>query len=122
MLYIRPDGRPVLELVNICNHGLTVAVAAMPISTNAWHHLVAVHSNRTALVYVDGVPSGSSTYQESLNAPANTHILLGGAIGQEATYLKGKIGETRFYNRALSAEEVAMLTNAGEKSGKKPRP
>jgi hypothetical protein len=60
-------------------------------------------------MYVDGVLAGSLKYQESLGAPVNTPILLGRAVGQAPTNFKGKIGETRFYNRALSPQEIQQL-------------
>lgn len=117
-LYTLPDGRPQFGLGKVWTYGLGGATAAAPLSPNAWHHVVAVHSNRTARLYVDGMPSGSCTYRESLSAPMRTPILLGKALGQATMYFKGKMDEVRFYDRALSEKEVAALTKADARSGK----
>lgn len=83
------------------------------VSTNTWYHVCAVYnaSAITASIYLNGVLgqtlSGSSAFQ---NPPGNYAV---GAFGQNGSYYwPGKIPLHRYYNRVLTAAEIAQNYNA----------
>lgn len=85
-----------------------------PISDNKWHHVVLVRdAAKNMSIYVDGVlgGTGSDVYTiantEALRLGDNISNASGGANHQ------GQIDETRYYNRALSEEEITQLYEYG---------
>jgi hypothetical protein len=74
------------------------------ISTNRWHHLVAVYDGSIMRVYLDGVRS-SSEYPQSGKIDLGYGSTYTGVYG-EAHY-DGKIDELRIYKSALTDEEVS---------------
>lgn len=94
---------------------LATAAGTSSINDGAWHHVVGVRSEeRTALLYVDGIQEGSSSFSGSDTSIYANNALIIGAHGNEAANpLAGTIDEVRVYNRALSSTEVQdMYTNA----------
>ena len=84
------------------------------ISDNKWHHVVLVRdAAKNMSIYVDGVlgETGSDAYTiantEALQLGDNLSNAGGGANHQ------GQIDETRYYNRALSAEEITQIYQYG---------
>lgn len=84
------------------------------ISDNKWHHVVLVRdAAKNMSIYVDGVlgETGSDAYTiantEALRLGDNLSNAGGGANHQ------GQIDETRYYNRALSEEEISQLYEYG---------
>ena len=68
--------------------------------------VVGVVSNGTGFIYVNGVLSASGV----ISQPSYPHRLQVGEKGQNnSDFLGGSISDTRLYNRALSANEVAKL-------------
>ena len=73
---------------------------------NSWNHIVVTYDNQQANIYKDGILAGSATgtYVMGLNA-----VRIGAAVSE---YFSGKIDDVRFYNHALSADEVKQLYNS----------
>ena len=87
--------------------GSGVIVSAGVVQTNRWYHLVFTSDGTTKKAYLDGsfVASGTTT----INSAANGKAFIFGRYGTYAgAYFNGKIGHTRVYEGALTAEEVAQ--------------
>lgn len=83
---------------------------------NTWTHIVYVWKNgatQTLETYINGSSIGSVNHSLSslLNTPANLYI---GSYnnGEFAQYFTGRIGITRLYNAALTANQVLQNFNA----------
>jgi hypothetical protein len=80
-----------------------------------WHHIVCIRDGNVARMYIDGIaePSYDITGLGNLNDAGSARI---GALSQNGTLsnqFRGEIDEVRFYNRALSAQEIKALYNQG---------
>jgi hypothetical protein len=84
------------------------AVGALPLDT--WTHVVGVYTGTTKLIYINGVLSDSSATSITAIKDTSQDLYIGGTFAtSNYRYFTGKIDETRIYNRALSATEVAAL-------------
>ena len=90
--------------------------ASTAFTVGTWHHVAVVRNNGTLSIYIDGAfrlsgAEGSATPSYPLN-------MIAGAFGYSGfsppryNPLNGKMDEIRFYNRALSASEIAALTSS----------
>lgn len=79
------------------------------VNDNRWHHLVVVRNGPySAQLYVDGVLDSSASTPPSESASVQTTgPLLIGAGNQ--TFFAGQIDDVRFYDRALSPDEIRQL-------------
>ena len=78
--------------------------------TGVWYDFVATRSGSSVSAYVNGIQIGSS--QTDTTSIAQANWIIGKYSGGEPTY--GTIDDFRFYNRALSATEVALLYASGK--------
>ena len=82
-------------------------------SLNAWHHLVCMWDGTTnsngAKMYLNGSLFAQGTSTDTSFATAH-NIFAGG--NRSGFFWDGKIAVTRFYNRILTADEVAINYNA----------
>jgi hypothetical protein len=78
------------------------------VADGAWHHGATVYNAGTVTLYVDGI-------QRAGAAVVSDRAAAEGYIGRNLTsasphyYWRGKIDDARFYNRALSPDEVQQL-------------
>ena len=77
---------------------------------DAWHHVVVTRDGTSWKLYVDGQLRASQTIACTVNN--GTAVMYGFRDG-EAHYLDGRLDDTRIYNTALTAEEVATLYAMG---------
>ena len=78
-----------------------------------WRHIAAVRAGGTIALYVDGRLAASRADDDptqSLDLGAGSTLWLGGG---PQTGLDGEIAGVRLYDRALEADEVRGMTNAG---------
>jgi len=80
------------------------------LSTDTWYHLVITREGGTVRGYINGVEDGSAVSGATWT---ETTFEIGGWPGQTTRTIDGVIDDVRIYNRALSAEEVALLYNGG---------
>ena len=80
------------------------------LSTNNWYHLVMRRSGTTLSFYQDGVVTPTSYTVGTSMANGLFDIGLNGSGGH---YCNCKIDDVRFYNRALSADEIKKLAGVG---------
>tara|TARA_B100000902_G_scaffold10567_1_gene12895 strand:- start:233 stop:3682 length:3450 start_codon:yes stop_codon:yes gene_type:complete len=87
--------------------GSGVIVSAGVVQTNRWYHLVFTSDGTTKKAYLDGSFVASSTV--TINSAANGKAFIFGRYGEyPGAYFNGKIGHTRVYEGALTAEQVAQ--------------
>jgi len=90
------------------NQGLNGATA-LPLNT--WTHVAGTYNGTTMTVYVNGAFDSSRAV--SISIPANNLPLRIGADSNGASPFSGLIDEVEVFNRALSASEIAAISNAG---------
>jgi len=87
---------------------------AATIETGSWCHAVFTHeSGRASAIYINGKPINVVPVTGSLPGDAGTPVRIGRGIGPSETF-DGTIDEVMIFDRALTAEEVARLYEAGK--------
>jgi hypothetical protein len=103
------------------NHGGAI------ITSMAFHHIAAVYDGTNARLYIDGSAWGKPVFCPGTISPMlpGSFVAIGSSDGRTACpavidnqYFKGAIDEVSIYNRALSAEEIESIFQAGD-SGKR---
>jgi len=82
------------------------------INDGLWHHVAYVYDQSDTgyiRVYIDGTSSGFQTNSAAWSWPPDQQIELGLSHDIYWFGLEGALDEVRFYNRPLSASEVAMI-------------
>jgi hypothetical protein len=85
-------------------------ISSSNMTINVWYHVAFTSSGAGSTLYLNGTNVGTSIHSPS--GWGSTYYL--GAInaGGFAEYLKGSIGTTHIYNRALAATEIQQNFNA----------
>jgi len=86
-----------------------ITIGTTNIQDGVWKYLVGQKSGLSYKVYVNGVLEGSTTANSVGNIASNVDLKLG---TDDGTYLNGRIGTFKIYNRALTATEVLQNYNA----------
>ena len=94
-----------------------------------WHHIAGVYDGAKVQLYLDGQALGNPAPVTGQVSPmlASSFVAFGSSDGRTVCssqcigtrYFKGQIDEVDFFNRALSASEIAAIYNAGS-AGKCP--
>ena len=81
------------------------------VSQDVWHHVVLTYDNSTSAVvmYLDGLSVGTVTDATFPGLTNSSSLVLGMNAEGNGEYYSGKVDDTRIYNHALSASEVATL-------------
>ena len=79
---------------------------------NTWHHVVAMHSNGTSIVYVDNVVIDTGTVTSG-PVPSGTVCTFGIHNNKGVHPMGGVIDQVVVFNRALTGPEVSHLYNSG---------
>ncbi|MFE7674440.1 LamG domain-containing protein [Streptomyces albidoflavus] len=88
------------------------ALAAGPAVRGVWTHLVGVWDGERIHLYADGRLEGSADTTLSWAATEGFNIGRAKWDGTPANRFNGAIGDVRAYNRALTAEEAAVVSGA----------
>ena len=110
---LNKQGRNVVRLGS-ANAGLN---STGTFTTNTWQHLAFVYTGSVVTFYVNGVASGFGNIGNLIN---NTlPIQLGAPRGAQAAgeLFQGQMDELRLYNRALTASEIANLSEGDQTTG-----
>jgi hypothetical protein len=119
------DGRPTVHIVDQFPDKALKITAKEPLETNRWHHLMAVFDGQregaeAITLYVDGVKAEVEVNNNKLGSNILTDVpfRLGGRSGKDgpADALSGGpvfLQDVRFYDKALTSEEVGMLALEG---------
>jgi DUF1680 family protein len=89
--------------------GSAYSTQGVPITTNQWHHAVALKEGSRLALYLDGTERSSATVPEQIQSTSK-HLALGGNplfVGNE--HLAVSLSDFAFYGRALKLEEVQGL-------------
>jgi uncharacterized repeat protein (TIGR01451 family) len=78
---------------------------------NAWHHIALVSTDSLVTLYIDGAVKGTSP-RSPISSTGNP-FRMGYTTNYQSPAFNGLIDEVEIFNRALSAEEVAAIYNAG---------
>ncbi|SEA33128.1 Glycosyl hydrolases family 32 N-terminal domain-containing protein [Thalassobacillus cyri] len=94
------------------------ALRAASMSTGEWHHVAVTMNDFNASLYVDGeeVANSSVFNMEPRMLMETTLNALGKSRRDAHSLFDGKFDDFRVYNRALSANEIAELTESADKS------
>lgn len=97
---------------SIGNGTTTIDAVSAAIPTTGWVHVMCTWDGTTALIYINGVQSGSATgFTGSVSTdPANFVTM--GSIAGGGSYLNGLLSSCVIYNTALSAARVQAHYNA----------
>jgi hypothetical protein len=93
-------------------------------SAGAWHHIAGTYDQSNIKLYIDGVLAGTTPASFQIDYHS-APLLIGGGVkhllfSSVDQYFNGSIDEVEIYNRALSAEEIAGIYNAGSAGNCKP--
>ncbi|TSC89923.1 MAG: thrombospondin N-terminal-like domain-containing protein [Parcubacteria group bacterium Gr01-1014_3] len=85
------------------------------IIADQWYFVVGTAENSGSLrLYVNGVEDGTADTVGTLYV-AGTNYMIGSNSGNSMGFFGGKIDEVRYYNRALSATEIAEIYKASRR-------
>jgi hypothetical protein len=105
---LMPDGKFGFYLFDVMNRTALSSTTALDLDT--WHHIAAVYDGTKAKLYFDGVLDASMPASGAINA--GTGALLFGHT-PDVPYFAGALDEIRWYSRALTDAEIAMLAAGG---------
>jgi hypothetical protein len=83
------------------------------LQTGQWYHIAVTNVGNTATLYLNGSAVSSGTL--TIDTPQNAPFYIGripGSLG-DIRQLNGMVDEVSVYNRALTADEVQAIYNAG---------
>lgn len=110
-LQINADGG--LRFV-LANGWQTRLDSSVTLGLGEWHHVAATFSQPDMKVYVDGALVGSANHDYALSHDATADVFVAAADHKYypmGSFLPGAMDEVRIYNRALTAQEVADLSD-----------
>jgi len=98
-------------------NGLSNAAASLTaLSVGQWYHVVGTYDGSNVKMYINGVLEKTSAKSGSISYSSVCALTIGhrsSCVGYDA-YTSGTIDDVRIYNRALSAQEVALLYASGQ--------
>ncbi len=114
------DSMWAIEIYDVANRvefhsGLTIFLTATnQLISSSWNHIAVTRNGTMLSMYINGVLSGSvsnsSDFSEINDLQIGRDIMSGNQLGGG---FQGLIDEVSIFNRALSADEVAAIYNAG---------
>ncbi|MGB8226767.1 MAG: LamG domain-containing protein [Sedimentisphaerales bacterium] len=75
-----------------------------------WHHLAGTYDGSILRLYVDGTEQDTKAHIGSIKSTAY-NVFIGENSQETGAYYNGNIDDVRIYNRALDANEIALLAN-----------
>jgi hypothetical protein len=86
---------------------------SVKIVANKWNHIVTTHiNNGTVAIYINGELAGSTTYTGSINTSGSGLLHIGTLNDYIGSYdFDGKVGQVRFYNNALTQDQIRQNYN-----------
>jgi hypothetical protein len=86
-------------------------VSAAIVTTGTWHHVAMTATGADVILYIDGAEAGSSG--RSTITTASNPLRFGFTTNYGGVALNGLIDEVEIFDRALSADDVLAIYNAG---------
>ena len=98
--------------IEVGNGTTSVTSPSYTVSTGQWYHIVGVWTNvasNSIALYINGVSQGSNSHSFTSVKNSTNPLYLGSYNGGEySQWFDGKISAVRYYNKALTAEEVTQ--------------
>ncbi len=93
------------------------------IPTNSWIHVAATRAGDTYTMFWNGDPIVSPLLGQTYDLSSNSSLKFGhrGSPDTRGFFLNGLIDEVEIFNRALSAEEIQAIFDAGRAGKRKPQ-
>jgi len=91
--------------------------AGQTLASNTWYHVTAVFSGTTGTIYLNGSQIGTSSSMAQVRNVARANNYWGMTNGSNNTIWQGQQDELRFWNRALTAAEIASNYNISFSTG-----
>ncbi len=113
-LYVDPDHGLFLNDGRLCWWNLgEVHAGEFQLPLGEWHHVAITYDSTSDTMegYVDGIPDTSTTVADLALPPGMPNVSIGAHGGWDA--LDGMIDDLAVYDRALSANEIAVLSSMG---------
>ncbi len=89
----------------------SIVQSSITLSNNIWYHLAGTYNSGAINLYVNGITGGSGNYTYS----ASSENLILGRYYAGSLSLEGQLSNVKFYNRALTAQEIIQNYNATKK-------
>jgi len=89
--------------------GSTTAILTTAIVENTWYHVGGTYDGSDLKLYLNGELKNSTTHSGLRIASPGNNYILGAQKNTPQDFFDGIIDETRFYARALTADEIAAL-------------
>lgn len=99
-----------LNLVLDADDASAVINSTTTLPVNQWVFLAGTWDGSTARLYINGVLNRTATRTGTIGTDSRA-LYMGGRIGS-TDVMNGRLDEVRFYNRALTAAEIADLAKA----------
>ena len=109
----RTNGTTGGTYLEVGNGTATTAISpSYNVSTGQWYHIVGVWTNvasNSIALYINGVSQGSNSHSFTSVKNSTNPLYLGSYNGGEyPQWFDGRISAVRYYNKALTAEEVTQ--------------
>ncbi|MEM6292278.1 MAG: LamG domain-containing protein [Myxococcota bacterium] len=99
----------------IGNAGMNTQVQVMDVETDGWHHFAGRFDGSNAALFIDGVEVVSGVIPGGFFAVDDSDVYIGGDFdfaGPPDPRFRGDLDDVRYYNVALTDEEIAALATA----------
>jgi len=111
-MYIDRTTKKIGMTIRNSNNNAQGVISNSSITTGLWANIVGVFDGSTVSIYLNGVQD-INVISTISSLGITTQVLGIGAAISDSTYnLKGNIGQTLLYNKALSSQEVLQNYNA----------
>ena len=87
------------------------SIAGPVLQPAVWYHVAVTNTGNTAILYLNGTQVASGDL--GMDTPAGTPFYIGQIPGDDFRRLQGQVDEVSIYNRALSADEIQAIADAG---------
>ena len=111
---VSSDTRHWVNTTGIANNPGWASAATQLYPTGAWVHVAVVFSESYVSAYLDGSYAGGEATQTGDLFPSGTVLRFGANTDPGATqYYHGEIDDVRYFDRALTTDEIQTLYSAG---------
>lgn len=122
---VNPFGASAVRQLSLDKAGFDMVAAPFAVDDTDWHHVAVTKNGGTVIFYLDGVPGAAqrgglpiASYNPGF--VFNTNFTLGSLDNPDTQTLPGLLDEVEVFDRALAAEEILALFNAGSLGKCKP--
>src|SRR3989339_608036 len=92
--------------------GTDVAISNYSVDNDTWYYVVGTYNNSKMTLYVNGQVSSSASQTGGIFR-SNSSVQISGGYLPTSNIWNGSIDDVMIFNRALSAQEIKALYNAG---------